>query len=152
PGPAASMANNTRAAVVARALALMALDGTGAGDQMLMSASARQTTSSGPAQAHVSHRVTHAAATSSVAALGTDAGSGAGNAGSNPWKTSAQSSSLPANALPPTAGDGHRDSGTTPSGSEGNQTQARLAPIAHVWLIVLPYGQSFAGVLGQGAA
>ena len=34
-------------------------------------------------------------------------------------------------------------------GSRANRKPVRLPPIAHVWLIVLPYGESFASLLGQ---
>ncbi|HEY2767473.1 MAG TPA: hypothetical protein VGI76_04410 [Solirubrobacteraceae bacterium] len=150
PGPAASLASGTRAAAVARVLALMALDGTGAGGQMLLSASAGQPTSTGPAQTHTPQQTTNAATASPVTTPGTHAGAGERGAGSSSSETSAQSN--PSANAPSQTGGGHPGSGTTPNGSEGNEKQARLAPIAHVWLIVLPYGQSFASVLGQASA
>jgi hypothetical protein len=150
PGTAASLASGARAAAVARVLALMALDGTGAGGGMLLSASAGQPASARHTQARTAHRATHTAA-GSVAASNAHVGAPGSGAGGGPSETPAQNGQP--SALSPTKGSGdHPNAGAAPGGSEGNEKQARLAPIAHVWLIVLPYGQSFANVLAQASA
>lgn len=153
PGPASSLASGARAAAMARVLALMVLDRTGASGQMLLSANAGQPTSTGPALAHTTHQASQAATSGSGTAPGTAAGEGERGAVGGSSETSAQNNPPSANAPSPTRGSsGSPGAGTTPNGGEGNKGQARLAPIGHVWLIVLPYGQSFASVLGQASA
>jgi hypothetical protein len=143
PGPASSLASETRAAAVARVLALLALDdGAGASSQALLAGSGghapQKTDASGsganaPGIPGASTTASHSQST----------GGGQSETSSTPSSHGSRPSS---NSLS-TKGNGT----STPSGS-GESKPVRLAPIAHVWLIVLPYGQSFASVLGQSTA
>lgn len=137
-GPAASLASSSRAAVVARLLALMALDGAGQSGQTLVSA-----TSQGPAaNAQRSTASAHPSAQSS-----SSAGNGAApraSAGSNRAAQS-ETGSAPAAESTPSPPTHHTTSGA------GHQP-TRLPAIGHTWLIVLPYGENFAKVVGEPAA
>jgi hypothetical protein len=144
PGPASSLANGTRAAAVARVLALLALDdGAGASSQALLAGDA----------GHAQHKAAAAGiAANAVATPAANAGaSHPQSTGGGQSETSSTPSShgnqLSSSSLSPTKGSGT----STPSGS-GESKPVRLAPIAHVWLIVLPYGQSFTSILGQSTA
>jgi hypothetical protein len=87
------------------------------------------------------------ASTSATAGTGTNAGGGGGGARSETTSSTPTSpeKSSPSNAVSPTAGK-------SPAGGSGEPKPVRLPPIGHVWLIVLPYGQSFANTLGQSSA
>jgi hypothetical protein len=140
PGPASSLASGTRAAAVARVLALLALDdGAGASSQALLAGNANHTPRKTEANGSAADTARNASSSPARSA-------GAGQ--SETSSTSSSHGSQPAsNSLSPTKGSGT----STPSGS-GESKPVRLAPVAHVWLIVLPYGQSFTSVLGQSAA
>jgi hypothetical protein len=136
PGPAASLANGTRAAAIARVVALLAL-----GDETAASAAAHSSAgSSTPASGGTG--------ASAAASAGTNAGaattSGA-QSETSPSTSAAPQKSSPSSAVSPTAGK-------SPTAGSGEPKPVRLPPIAHVWLIVLPYGQSFTNALGQSSA
>jgi hypothetical protein len=134
PGPASSLANGTRAAAVARVLALLALDdGAGASSPGLLAGNSPHTTRKTEAAAST--------ATSSGTSHTQSTGTGQSETSSAPSSHKSQPSST---SLSPTKK-------TAPAGNEESKP-ARLAPIAHVWLIELPSGESFAGILGQSAA
>jgi hypothetical protein len=143
PGPASSLANGTRAAAVARVLALLALDdGAGASSQALLAGAG-----------HAQHKTEAAGIkANAVATPGANAGANhSQSTGGGQSETSSTPSShgnqLSSSSLSPTKG-----SGTSTSSGSGESKPVRLAPIAHVWLIVLPYGQSFTSILGQSTA
>ena len=144
PGPASSLASGTRAAAVARVLALLALDdGAGASSQALLAGNAGHA----PRKTEASGNGASAAATPGTntgASHPQSTGGGESETSSTPSSHGNQPSS---SSLSPTKG-----SGTSAPAGSGESKPVRLAPIAHVWLIVLPYGQSFASVLGQSAA
>ncbi len=81
-----------------------------------------------------------------TASSGAQAGSGGAGAQSetSPPKSTTPEKSSPSNAVSPT--------GKSPAAGSGEPKPVRLPPIGHVWLIVLPYGQSFANTLGQSSA
>ncbi len=143
PGPAASLASTSRAAAVGRVLALLALgQGTGAGSGLLLSSGAGHTPNPTPSQP------APAPATTSNATSGTG-GEGGGVAASTP--SSSSKSSSPSNSSESSVSPTHS---TSPAASGGEEKKATtpLPPIAHVWLIVLPYGASVSNALGQSAA
>jgi hypothetical protein len=136
PGPATSLANGTRAAAIARIVALLALgDGTGAS---AVAQPATTTSTQTPASGGTSPSV----AASSGAKTG---GGGGAQSETSPSKSTTPEKSSPSNAVSPTAGK-------SPAAGSGESKPVRLPPIGHVWLIVLPYGQSFANTLGQPSA
>ncbi len=133
PGPASSLASGTRAAAVARVLALLALDdGASTGSQALLAGNA----------GHAPHK---SEATHTGASAGSSHSQSASAGQSETSSTSSHTSH--SSSLSPTKGAGT----SAPAGS-GESKPARLAPVAHVWLIVLPYGQSFASILSQSTA
>ncbi len=159
PGPAVSLASSQRAAALARILGLIALDdNAGAGAGALLTPSETHAPSSTPtggagsagSETGVASRalasgtgtggVSHGAGTGSG---GATHGAGASSAGAAGTEGAGNSSGAPS----PTAGaKTHTGSG------EGEAKPKPLPPIAQVWLIVLPYGQSFANVLHQPTA
>jgi hypothetical protein len=140
PGSASSLASTSRAAALGRVLALLALgSGTGSGGDLLLSSGAAhpQATAAQPTPSSTSEAT---------------AGSGGGEAGGSPSASPSPShthSSPSSRSVSPT-------SSTTPAAGEGEgeKTHATepLPPIAQVWLIVLPYGESLENVLKQSAA
>jgi hypothetical protein len=147
PGPASSLANGTRGAAVARVLAMLALDdGAGAGSQVLLADGAGHPAPSAEATgAGASAAASSSGAASSNMSAGHQRGAGGGRSETSP--TSSAHSSPPSSSLSPTKG-----TGTSAPAGAGEPKPARLAPIAHVWLIELPAGESFASILGQPAA
>lgn len=153
PGPAVSLASTSRAAAVGRVLALLALgEGAGGGSGLLLSSGASHTsstTASQPAPATASNAA--ASTGGGQGATGGGAGGGAASRSSSPPSTPSSSprSGSSKGSVPPTRS-------TTPAagGGEGEATKATtpLPPVAHVWLIVLPYGTSVTNALGQSAA
>jgi hypothetical protein len=136
PGPASSLANGTRTTAIARVLGLLALaDGASTSSQTLLAGGTTHT-------AH-GDQASSAGATSSRASARPQASSGGGHSETSPTSSTQPSSS----ALSPTKKTG----ASAPAGSE-EPKPARLAPVAHVWLIELPYGESFTNILGQSTA
>ncbi len=153
PGPAASLASTSRVAAVGRVLALLALsDGAGGDSGMLLSSGAGHTSSTPAPQP--------APATASNATAGAGSGQGAagGGTGSGAASSSASPTSTPSSSPKSgtSKGSASPTRSTTPAagGGEGETTKATtpLPPVAHVWLIVLPYGTSVTNALGQSAA
>jgi hypothetical protein len=153
PGPAASLASTSRAAAVGRVLALLALsDGAGGSSGLLLSSGAGHTSSTPPSPP--------APATASNAAAGAGSGQGAagGGAGSGAASSSSSPPSTPSSSPKSGASEGSASPTRSPTpaagGGEGETTKATtpLPPVAHVWLIVLPYGTSVTNALGQSAA
>lgn len=133
PGPATSLASSTRAAVVARLLALMALDGAGQSDQPLVSSvSAHHATSTHPS-------TQPSGSTSNSASPGSRSGASSHRAAQS------ETGSAPSAASTPSAPTHH-------TASSNHRVPARLPTVGHAWLIVLPYGESFAKVLAEPAA
>jgi hypothetical protein len=145
PGPATSLASGTRAAAIARVLALLALeDGASAGNGPLLA--------SGAAHPHGEasrSTATHASGAGNASGAGV-AGAGASATGSETVPSgSSNSSTAPASGAP------SRTPKATQPSTGGGETEAKpkpLPPVAQVWLIVLPYGQSFTNSLGQPTA
>ncbi len=135
-GPVPSLASGQRAAVVARLLALMALDGAGQSGQPLVSAIAEHPASGEHPAVQTSGSASKGATSHALSASASGGGSAA---------QSETSSRTPAaeSAPSPTS---RRSPGKT-----GHQP-ARLPAIGHAWLIVLPYGESFAKVDAEPAA
>jgi hypothetical protein len=138
PGPAVSLANGSRAAVVARLLALMALDGAGQSGQTLLSA-----TSQGPAASPQPSSASAQPSAQSSSSAGGGANSHAGVGGDHAAQS--ETGSAPAAENTPSSPTRH----TTASPLH---RPARLPAIGHTWLIVLPYGENFAKVLAEPAA
>lgn len=134
PGPAASLASGTRTAVLARLLALVVLDGAGQSAQPLVSAVSEHPTAS-----------THPSARTSASASGGAPSVSRASAGGDRIARS-ETGSAPAAESAPSSPTSH----TAPRA--GGHKRARLPAIGHAWLIVLPYGQSFAKVLAEPAA
>ncbi len=140
PAPANSLASAGRAAGVARVLALLALgDGAAAGSQL---------------PANAGHAAASAARQSAGEGAGAAARSGASAAGSahraaggGASETNSTPSSSPGNS--PSLGSASPTKGASSPGGSSEPKPARLAPVAHVWLIVLPYGASFANLTGE---
>lgn len=142
PGPATSLANGTRTAAIARALALLALDdgSTGAGG-LLGAAQAPSASAHTPGDA--TRGATHALA-NPEAATKTPSAQPAARTGST----------TPSNASSPSSANSSPTPKTTAPGAS-SETQAKGKPlpaIAQVWLIVLPYGQGFANAQAQPTA
>ncbi len=138
PGPASSLASEARAAAVARVVALLALgQHTGAGSQLPLSARAGHSAAGTPhtAQATSANKAAIASASGHGSASGGQSETGLSTS-SSPGRSPSSSSLSPTKSKSPPAGS-------------GEAKPVRLPPIAHVWLIVLPYGQSFANTLGQ---
>ncbi len=133
PGPAASLASGQRAAVVARLLALMALDSGGQSGQPLVSAVSGQPVAGADSAAR------SVGSTSSGAPSGSPSGAGGHRA------ASPQTGSAPTSERTPSPPTNRTSSG---AGSK----PARLPAIGHAWLIVLPYGGSFTKVLAEPTA
>jgi hypothetical protein len=135
PGPASSLASGTRAAAIARIVALLALgDGTGAS---AVAQPAATTSTQTPASGGTSPSL--------AANSGAKAGGGGAQSETGPSKSATPEKPSPSNAVSPTAGK-------SPAAGSGESKPVRLPPIGHVWLIVLPYGQSFASALAQPSA
>jgi hypothetical protein len=141
PGPASSLANGTRTAAIARVLALLALEDS-AGSQALLPGGAGHVTHSTQAS-----RTSATASSSGAANAGTGHRAGTAGGQSETSPASSTHSSPSSSALSPTKKTG----ASAPAGAE-EPKPVRLAPVAHVWLIELPYGASFANILGQSAA
>jgi hypothetical protein len=143
--PASSLASGERAAAIARVLGLLALGAeTGAGSQLALAANAHTQT--------IAPRATPAASGGTgakAAASATGSGQAAAPSQASSSTPSATEQPAPANAVSPTRGRGRSGA---PAAGAGESKPVRLPPIAHAWLIVLPYGQSFANALGQPAA
>lgn len=138
PGPAASLASGARAAAVARVLALMALEGAGQSGQPLVAAVAEHQTSGKHLSAQTSGSTNHGALSSSHALPASTGGGHAAQSETGSSAPAAESApSSPTNRAAPGA---------------GSHKPTRLPAIGHAWLIVLPYGQSFAKVLAEPAA
>ncbi len=153
PGPAASLASTSRAAAVGRILALLALgEGAGGGSGLLLSSGAGHTSSTPASQPAPSSASNATAGTGSGQA---EAGGGQAwgaqaapspspsTSSSSPRSGSSEGSASPTRSTTPTAGSGE---------SETKKATTPLPPVAHVWLIVLPYGTSVTNALGQSAA
>ncbi|HEY3758996.1 MAG TPA: hypothetical protein VGL37_04500 [Solirubrobacteraceae bacterium] len=139
PGPASSLANETHAAAVARVLGLLALeDGASTSSQTLLAGGTTHT-------AHSSESSSAGRNGTSQMSANHQTSSGGGHSETSP--TSSTHSSPSSNSRSPTKKTG----ASAPAGSEESRP-ARLAPVAHVWLIELPYGESFTSILGQSAA
>jgi hypothetical protein len=149
PGPAASLASTSRAGAVGRVLALLALgEGAGGGSGLLLSSGAGHTSSTLASQPAPS---TASKATSGAGSGQAEAGGGAANssspspstASSSPKSGASEGPASPTRSTTPAAGSGE---------SETTKATTPLPPVAHVWLIVLPYGTSVTNALGQSAA
>jgi hypothetical protein len=140
PGPAASFAASSRASALARVLALIALgEGTGAGSAPLLSATAAHPPAAAPQPTLAASKVSTSAGPTGH--VGSSAGSASPSSPSSPAPSSPSSTPAPAGAPAPKTGSGSSEKAPTP-----------LPPIAHAWLIALPYGASFANALGQPSA
>ncbi len=147
PGPAASLASTSRAGAVGRVLALLALgERASAGGGQSLSSDAGHTSST-PASLPAPSAASKASGTGGGQG---EAGGGAASSSSSPSTPSsppksgsAEGSVSPTRSRTPAAGGG---------GGEKTKAATPLPPIAHVWLIVLPYGTSVANALGQSAA
>ena len=153
PGPAVSLASTSRAAAVGRVLALLALGegarGSGSGPLLSSGAShTSSTTASQPAPATASER-----GSKHRRRAGRDGRRARRRAATDP-PPSLHTVLVPqVRVLQRLSAS---DSSTTPAagGGEGEATKATtlLPPVAHVWLIVLPYGTSVTKAPGQSAA
>jgi len=142
PGPASSLASGTRAEAIARALApLLALDGASAAGSGLLGAAQP---SSPPAGTSVSASSHHAPPGAGSETSATSAAGQHGAAASRPTESSSPSPGA-ASPTPKTAQ-------SPGAGGEAETKGAPLPPIAQAWLIVLPYGQSFANAQAQPTA
>ncbi|HUN79021.1 MAG TPA: hypothetical protein VMU32_08885 [Solirubrobacteraceae bacterium] len=154
PGPASSLTGGTRAAAIARALApLLALDGAGSAGLLGATQASDAPASSTTGGAAATHRATTSAGSETLgAAAGTGHGGLAGSGASTGPAT--ESSSPSSGATSPTGTRRPATNTTKPSGAGGEPEAkwAALPPIAHAWLIVLPYGQSFANARAQPSA
>jgi hypothetical protein len=140
-GPAASLANASRASALGHVLAVIGLEsGTGSGSEPLRSAGA----------AHPPATATQPTPTPSSKA---SAGTGGGAAGRSAGRSSRTSPSSPSSSAP---GSTSPTSSTKPAASEGEGEKTHktepLPPIANVWLVVLPYGASVGNTLKQSTA
>jgi hypothetical protein len=141
PGSAASFAASARGAALARVLALLAVDsGTGGSSGALLA-----TTAIHPSATTPPPTPTPSAPSTSTNAVGgiskTDHGASSAGGGSSSTSSSSTGSQSPAPAASPTKGGGSGEKTTTP-----------LPPIAQVWVIALPYGESLANAVGQPTA
>jgi hypothetical protein len=153
PGPAVSLASSQRAAALARILGLVALDDSAGASALLNPA----THTHSPASTATTNATAGAGARSETGAGGSGGGASAGNStgsaraggsAGTAGSAGAGGSGGSSGAASPTAGGG-----TTHSGGEAGEAKPKpLPPIAHVWLIVVPYGQSFANVMRQPTA
>ena len=151
PGPAASLASSARAEAIARAIALLTLDGDNAGAGGLLGATQPASgTSASSHTAAASHASAHAGSASATLSETAARSSSASAGGSHAAATShgAESSSPQTNALSPTS-KSTQSPGTT---GETETKGTPLPPVAQAWLIVLPYGQSFANAQAQPTA
>jgi hypothetical protein len=141
PGPASSLASTSRAAALGRVLALLALgSGTSSGGDLLLSSGAAHppATAAQPTPSSTSE--------ATAGSGGGEAGGGSPSASPSPSHTHSSPSSRsvsPTSSTTPAAGEGE--------GEKTHETEP-LPPIAQVWLIVLPYGESLENVLKQSAA
>jgi hypothetical protein len=158
PSPAVSLASTSRAAVVGRVLALLALgEGAGGGDGLLLSAGASHTSSTAapPPAPSSAGNATAVGGSGQGEAGGAAAGRrGGGGAASNSSSHSSTSSSSPTSSSSESSASPTRSTTPAAGGGRGEKTKPTtpLPPIAHVWLIVLPYGTSVTNTLGQSAA
>jgi hypothetical protein len=135
PAPASSLASGARAAALARVVAMLALSqGANAAGQILPAPTVHAHASA-PQAAPAGAGKTAGSNQSATSAGQSETGSA----------TSSPTHSPSSNGLSPTKSHG------TSGGSEESKP-ARLPPIAHVWLIVLPFGQSFTSLLAAPAS
>jgi hypothetical protein len=144
PTPASSLASSGRAATVARVLALLALgDGTAADSQLAPPSSAGHASTSSTRQTGAAGAGANGVATSGASAAG--GGHRAASAGASETNSTSSSSS----GSSPSSGSASPTKGASSPNGSSTPKPARLAPVAHVWLIVLPYGASFANLTDQ---
>ncbi|HEY3827594.1 MAG TPA: hypothetical protein VGL57_00210 [Solirubrobacteraceae bacterium] len=137
PGPASSLASGQRSATIARVLALLALDHAGA--------------SRSPTEAsavHLPPSTTRQTPTSTPA----DTPAITSNTSSKASGTQSETTSSSSPGHSPTTNELSQTKGKSPAAGSQESQPTRLPPVAHVWLIVLPYGESFSNVLGQPSA
>jgi hypothetical protein len=144
PGPAVSLASSSRAASIARALTLLVIDDSAGANGALLGA-AHTDTSAAVSPKHTTTGTPGAAGKSAATASETGIGGSATSAAKSPASSTApasrEASPTPKATPTPAAGGGESEAKPKP-----------LPPIAQVWLIVLPYGQSFSNALGQPSA
>ncbi len=137
PGPATSLAAATRASALARVLALLAVgSGTDASSGALLAATAIH-----PPPAAPQPTPAPSAASTAGGTAKSPHGTSSATHGSSSTSSLSTGSRSPAPSTSPTKGGGSGEKTTTP-----------LPPIAQVWLIALPYGQSLANAVAQTTA
>jgi hypothetical protein len=144
PGTASSLAGPSRAAMLARVLALVALEGGANASSQLLPAEAAHSPASGSRPAPTTGiGVSKALSSASVPPVTPTNSTGSS---APPASSTSHSTAPSSNSLSPTPSAGKSP---TKSGEPGERTPKALPPIAHVWLIALPSGQSFANAAAQ---